>query len=446
MPENGEGSIGLVQCLAFAVGTMVGGGVFTLSGTAINNAGPAALLAYALAGLVMLLSALSFTAIAVRAAPGDSGYGPISDLLGPAWRFFVMWAFYINGAMLLMFLLISFGDYLHEYFLSALAPTAAALIATGVIAALNLGPTALVARAETAVVGLKIALLLMLVAWGLAELTGDALKPFSPHGSKAVVDTTALLFTAYTGFNVVTNMASRLHRPERTVPLAVIGSIVISAVIYIGVILAMLASGVTHFGPDGVGQAATALMGNWGGMLIAFAACLSTLSGANANLLGASEVMLRLVAQGDAPEAVGRTTAGGHPWMSVLIIGVATVVLVLVANVNHIVNYANVSALLAMIVVNIATIRLARRGWPGEGLRLPGGPALPIVAILACLTQFPSLGLRDDLIGGAIVLAGFIIYARRHDVRFGGNARHLAQQALHDVATPLGRALTRGNR
>lgn len=52
--------IGLLPCLAFAVGTMVGGGVFTLSGDAVNTAGPVALLSYLLAGLVMLLSALSF--------------------------------------------------------------------------------------------------------------------------------------------------------------------------------------------------------------------------------------------------------------------------------------------------------------------------------------------------------------------------------------------------
>jgi basic amino acid/polyamine antiporter, APA family len=83
-------SIGLVPCLAFAVGTMVGGGVFALSGTAINEAGPAALLSYVLAGVVMFLSALCFVAVSGRARPGDSGYGQIGTILGPGWRFVVM--------------------------------------------------------------------------------------------------------------------------------------------------------------------------------------------------------------------------------------------------------------------------------------------------------------------------------------------------------------------
>lgn len=107
-----ESKIGLIPCLAFAVGTMVGGGVFALSGIAIDDAGPGAVVSYILAGVVMMLSALSFVAVASRARPGDSGYGPVGDLLGSAWRFVTMWSFYLNGLMILTFLLISFGQYL----------------------------------------------------------------------------------------------------------------------------------------------------------------------------------------------------------------------------------------------------------------------------------------------------------------------------------------------
>jgi L-asparagine transporter-like permease len=134
--------------MAFAVGTMVGGGVFTLSGTAVNEAGPSAILCYALAGLILLVSALSFVAVAGRASVGDSGYGPISTILGPVWRFLVMWWFYVNGVTILTFLLVSFGEYLHEYFRGGLGPISAALIALVAVAILNLGPTDLVGKAE----------------------------------------------------------------------------------------------------------------------------------------------------------------------------------------------------------------------------------------------------------------------------------------------------------
>ena len=138
--------LGRIPCLAFAVGTMLGGGVFTLSGTAINNAGPSAILSYLGAGVVMASSALSFVAISGRAKSGDSGYGPIGDQLGPPWRFVAMWGFYLNGLTILTFLVVSFGEYRNQYFLGGVGPIAAALFATVAVILLNLGPTAFAAR------------------------------------------------------------------------------------------------------------------------------------------------------------------------------------------------------------------------------------------------------------------------------------------------------------
>ena len=202
----------------------------------------------------------------------------------------------------------------------------------------------------------------------------------------------------------------------------------------------MLASGVEVFGAAGVGEAAEALMGSWGGYLIAFAACLSTLSGANANLLSASEVMIRLVGQGDAPPVLARSTRDGLPFVSVLFIGALTLVLVLVANVNNIVTYANVSALVAMIIVNVAAFRLARRNWPGEGLRLPGGILIATVAVLACLAQFRSLAWPHALIGLGLVAGGLLIYRYRHRQELGKDAAALAREAVEERHTPLLRA------
>lgn len=431
-PAQG-GRIGLVACLAFAVGTMVGGGVFTLSGTAIDEAGPAALLSYALAGVVMFLSALSFVAIAARAKPGDSGYGPVGDILGPVWRFVVMWGFYLNGLTIITFLVVSFGQYLNGYFLPGLGPLAAALIVTTALVALNLGPADLVGKTEVYVVAAKIGILAFFAIWGLTRLGDADFTPFAPNGTGSVFRVSALLFTAYTGFNVVTNMAGSVKRPERTVPIAVMGSILISAAVYVGVILAMLASGVEHFGPTGVSQAAEALMGHWGALLIAFAACLSTLSGANANLLGASEIMLRLVVQQDVPPAAGRTTSHGHPYVSVGLIGAITLVLILVSDIDNIVVYANVGALVSMIVVNVAAFRLASQGWPGEGFRLPGGVAIPMVAIVSCLGQFPSLGWPEALIGLLLVAAGLPLFLARHRPEWGAEVVGTVLAAIHSV-------------
>ncbi|RJP34779.1 MAG: amino acid permease [Actinobacteria bacterium] len=178
-PGEGKHQIGLVPCVAFCVGTMIGGGVFTLSGLAVDETGPAAILAYLIAGGVMLLSALSFVVISSRSKSGDSGYAPLGEILSPGWRFVSMWGFYLSAVSCTAFVLISFGAYLNEYFVASLGPTAASLIAVAAIALLNLGPADIVGKAETGLVGLKVGILVLFSGYGLAQIGAVQWTPFS---------------------------------------------------------------------------------------------------------------------------------------------------------------------------------------------------------------------------------------------------------------------------
>ncbi|MHB8895957.1 MAG: APC family permease, partial [Candidatus Geothermincolia bacterium] len=363
--DEDKHQIGLIPCVAFCVGTMIGGGVFTLSGMAVDKAGPSAIFAYMVAGVVMLLSALSFVAVSSRTQPGDSGYAPLGDILSPGLRFVVMWGFYLNAVTLLAFVLISFGSYLNQYFVKSLGVTPAALLAVLLIVLLNLGPADLVGKAETWLVALKVGILLVLVGYGLAYIGAVQWTPMVPNGAGSFFTTTAMLFTAYTGFNVVTNMAGSVKEPSKTVPRAIMISIAIAAVVYVGVIVALLASGQSNFGEAGLGKAATALMGSWGGPLIAFAACVSTLSAANGQVLGASELMIRMAKQGDVPAVAGRMSKRGHPMFSVILAGSIGAILIASSRGGTlIVNLSNVTAIVAMLIVNAGAFRLAQRHWP----------------------------------------------------------------------------------
>lgn len=440
---RGAGStakIGLIPCLAFAVGTMIGGGVFTLSGVAVDEAGPSALFAYLLAGGVMLLSALCFAAVSSRSGPGDSGYASIGSILGPQWRFLTMWAFYLNAVTCIAFVLLSFGSYLQQYFVPGLTATAGALLAVVALALLNLGPADLIGRTETYLVALKVAILMLLVVYGLLDLQTRDLTPLAPRGHGSLLQVTALLFTAYTGFNVVTNMAGSVRRPERTVPLAIMLSIGISALVYVGVILALLASGEKNFGEAGLGKAAEALMGHWGAVLVAIAACISTLSGGNANMLGSSELMIKLSAQGDVGGRWGRLTKRGHPDASVFLAAGTVLVLILLGGIDSIVAISNVTAILAMVIVDVAALRLARAHWAKPGMRLPWGMTVPLLAMVTAAVQLPSLGWVPVGVGTAMVVSGLFIYALRHRPELGADTGPVLR-AIERLETPVARAL-----
>lgn len=447
-------SLGMISLVAFAVGTMVGGGVFALSGMVVDDAGPGAIISYVLAGTVMLFSALCFSAVASRAKPGQSGYAPIAQELSPMWRFITMWAFYIMGVTAIAYVLMSFANYLLYFFPHVKDGSIwFALGAAVLLVLLNYGPAALVGRAETYMVGFKLLVLLILIVFGFIHFAPESFKDWTPHGAGSIWTATALLFTAYTGFNVITNMSGSVKNASKVVPKAIILSLGIVAVIYIGVAIALVVSGQAGkdgFEEHGLTLAAKVLMGEWGAYLVAIAACVSTLSGANANILGSSDLIVHMAAAGDVPSKLGKVSKKGNPDASVTLTGFITLLLLLIGvlpgdlgkdALKLIVVFCNVAAIIAMVIVDVAALKMGLKKWASPGMKLWGGPVIPILAILTALLQIPSLGWWQVLVGTAMVALGFIIWALRG--KFDKTHVADAQTSIAEGTTPLGRALIR---
>lgn len=426
--KGGSHTIGMIALISFAVGTMVGGGVFALSGVVIQKAGPAAIISYLLAGAVMMLSALCFAAVSSRAPAGTTGYAPLATILGPTWRFITMWAFYIMGVTGAAYVMISFSNYI-VIFIPAMKSYALWLgIAAAVLLIfLNFGPQGLIGKAETYMVGFKVAVLILLIIFGLIHFQPEAFRTWVPHGANSIWATTALLFTAYTGFNVISNMAGSVKNAARKVPAAIIISIFFVAVIYVGVAVALTVSGTSgepDFANQGVILAAQKVMGEWGFYLVAVAACVSTLSGGNANIIGSAELVTHMSANGDIPSRFGRLNKAGNPVLAVVLTGVIILILMglgMIPGIGSdaltiIVVFCNVSAIIAMVVVSAAAFKIGLERGPKDDkvFNLPLGPVIPILAIVTALIQIPSLGWWQVGVGTAMVCTGFIVWAFRY--------------------------------
>jgi amino acid transporter len=421
-----DGGIGLMSCVAFAVGTMVGAGVFVLSGLAVQKAGPAALASFVLAAVLVLLSALSFTVVASRAGQGESGYAYVGRALGGFWRFFALWAFYIGGVIGVAFVLNAFGSYVHDFFLDGVSGLVWAVAAAVVLTLLNLGPADLIGRAETVLVAVKVGILALLIVFAFVHIGRADFSTFVPHGASSVVTTSGLLFVAYLGFNVVCSMAPEVRDASRTIPKAIVISMGIVTVVYLGVVVALLAGGISSYDEASVGEAAKHLIGSWGGILIPIGALVSTLSAANANILGSSEIMVRLAAKKDVPTLLGRMWHG-HPAVSVLGGAVLYVVLLLAGDTDAVVALANVAAIAAMAVINIAAF-VAMRRHDGVGVHLPGGPVLPALGLVTALSQLVFIDLLPVLIGAVLLGAGSGLYLVRHRFHHAADHARLEQQ------------------
>ena len=427
--------IGLITSISFAVGAMIGGGVFVLSGLALKQTGASAIVSFIIAGIMVLFSAISFAKISSQKNKGNySGYAIVGQVLkSHIWTFLVSWSFYLAGIIGAAFVLNAFGIYLTSFVLHNNQIVLWAIIFGILLTLINLGPASEIGRIETLLVGLKIIALVILIGFGIANFHLSYLHPFTPHGQSQILVSSAFLFIAFLGFNVITNIASEIKKPTKTIPLAIILSMLIVMVIYVGIIIALISAHIHNYDEASVGVAAKNLIGPIGEFLIVLGALVSTLSSANANILGSSEIMVRMALDKQVPTSLAKQYKG-HPLYSVLFGGLLYIILILTKKTDAVIGLANITAIFGLIIVNITAFKL----YLNSNQKLMA--SIPIIGSVFGAIQFLFMPFLNVMIGFSIILLGLLIYRFRNRL----HSQVLHQELIkifNQVSGPLTRSL-----
>lgn len=427
--------IGLLSASGFAIGMMVGAGVFVLSGKAINQAGPAAIGSFILAGVIVLLSALCLVYVVQSGRKSAVGYDAVGGIFSPIAVLIVSWCFYVSAVFGAVFVLDAFGTYLHQFLLPHSNSMVAAIIALLVLVIINLISPRAVGRVENILVSAKLLVLICFVGFGLAALAPHDLAPFAPHGVGAMFGTSTTLFIAFLGFSTITSISGELENPKKTIPRAMIISMGVVTLLYVGVCLAMLSAGLSTYTEASVGVAAAKLMGPVGGLLVVIGALIATLSAANASILSSSELMLRLADRKYVPTVLARQYRG-HPLVSLVIVTVAVCVLLISANIDTIIDIANVAAISGLVVVDLAAIKLAitrkARLWCVGA----------VAATIGVVYQLILIPPRHVQWGAGVIFIGILLYGVRELFYIRGQHKQISKSVAHGE-TPLLRRLSR---
>jgi amino acid transporter len=182
----------------------------------------------------------------------------------------------------------------------------AILVPTG----LNLLSAGIVAKTETAVVGLKLVMLLIVVGFGLTSIEPDRLATTTWPSLPLIVAAGMLVFVAYEGFELIANAAEDVRRPIRTLPLALFISVGVVVVIYVAVAVVTVGSldprEIAAASDFALAEAAVPSLGQAGFVLVAVAALLATLSAINATLYGTARLSYAIAVEGELPPALER--------------------------------------------------------------------------------------------------------------------------------------------
>ena len=388
--QSGVGQIGMVAAVSIGIGGMVGAGIFSILGVVAQAAGNAMWLAFAIGGVVALLSTYSYAKLGASfpSAGGAvyfllKGFG--DGVFAGGLNLF-MWAGYIISLALYA---TAFGGYAATFIThtpSALLLKSLAIGSVLLVTVVNAFGAKVMGRGETIIVAVKLAILVVFAATGLWFVKPENLSPALWPATQSILFGAGVLFIGYEGFGLITNTAGDMRNPQKMLPRALYIAVILVIVLYLAVSLTVtgnLSDAEIERAKDyALAEAAKPFLGEFGFRLIAIAALFSTASAINATLFGSANVCYMIARDGELPARLSRIewkqATGG-----LLLTAALVVVVMLCFDLSGIAMMGSAAFLLVYAAVNAGHLRVLKQTGANA--------AIVWLSLLTCLAMFAIL-------------------------------------------------------
>lgn len=452
-------ALGPVQITLLGIGAIIGAGIFATIGTASAGdmarpgAGPALIISFVLAAVVCAFVALCYAEFASLVPISGSAYTYSYATLGELIAWIIGWDLIIEYAVGNVAVAISwanyfktflreagiiFPDWLSTDFRTALKipglieqaphlfgiPIVFNLLAFSIVAIITL--ILLIGIRESAwfnavMVSIKLVVLTFFIVVGVKYLNVDNWEPFMPNGWKGIASGAAIIFFAYIGFDAVSTVAEETKKPQRDLPIGIIGSLIVCTIFY--VIIAAVFTGMIPF------SALTRVLSNQQAEPLTLALQYVNLKGLTIYIvamgsviahtavlfvfqMGQPRIFFSMARDGLLPSMFAKVHPRFRtPWGSTIFTGIAVGVAAMVSSLEEMVDLTNIGTLFAFILVCIGVVVLrVREPERHRPFRIPGGIVLPLMGVAGCLGLIYYLPPTSWLRFAAWLNIGFLIY------------------------------------
>lgn len=357
--------IGYWSVVAIGVGGMVGGGIFAVLGLAVQLARGGTPFAFALAGMVALITSYSYARLSVTYPSQGGTVEFLNQAFGPGvftgGLNVLLWLSYV---VMLSLYAYAFGSYGASFFPATTQLIWKHMFISGIVillTALNVFGSKAVGRSEELIVGFKVAILLLFIGTGLWSVKLQQLAPATWTSPIQLLAGGMIIFLAYEGFELIANTAGDVRNPIKTLPRAyysavgfVIALYIIVSAVTVGNLPIRDIIGAQDYA---LAVAARPFLGGIGFTLIAIAALLSTGSAINATFYGASRISYIIAKDGELPQVLEKKI-WDRPVEGLLITSVLTLLLANLFDLSSIAMMGSAGFLLIFAGVNGANVRL----------------------------------------------------------------------------------------
>ena len=419
-------ALGPLNLTTLGVGAIIGAGIFVLTGqAAAQYAGPAIVISFVLAGVACLFAGLCYAEFASMIPVAGSAYTYAYATLGELLAWIIGWDLILEYALgaatvavgwsgYVVSFLKDFGLHIPAQWASATIPPpgAAAGVANIPAILIVLAVSALLvvgikesAGANATIVIIKVAVVLLFIAFGIAYVHPQNWHPFVPantgtsgqYGWSGVLRGAGVIFFAYIGFDAVSTAAQEAKNPQRDMPIGILVSLAVCTILYIAVSLVL--TGVVHYSklnvPDpmavGIDAAGPGLA--WLRPFIKLGAIAGLSSVILVMLLGQPRVFYSMSRDGLLPAVFSKVHPKFRtPYITTIITGVVVAIAAGILPINILAELVSIGTLLAFAIVS-AGVLVMRYTMPDieRPFRTPWVPVVPLLGVFSCLWLMKSL-------------------------------------------------------
>ncbi|WP_022836493.1 amino acid permease [Salisaeta longa] len=443
MAKHLERDLGLYATITVSIGAMVGSGLFVLPGLAAAKTGPSIIVAYVLAGLIVLPAALSKAEMATAMPDAGGTYLYIDRAMGPRMGTIAGLGAWFSLVFKSAFALVGLGAYLVLVVpVGGLGLKAMSLLLGAALVGINLVGAKQSGQLQAVIVTVVVGALLVFGADGVTYVNSARYHPFFTDGASGLLAATGFVFVSYAGVTKVASIAEEVANPDVNLPLGILLSVGIMIPLY--ALITFVVVGATtpaalHGSLTPMAEAASRIFGSVGVPIISILAVLALTSMANAGLLSSSRFPLAMSRDRLAPDVLATISDRFRtPTYALWITGALLLGLIAFVPVLELAKLASAFKILIFTFINGALIAFRESGLESydPAFRAPGYPWVQLAGIGGgglLLTQMGWLAL-----GGAVGIIGmgllwYRLYGRERTAREGA-ALDAIQRAIQQRA------------
>jgi amino acid transporter len=408
-------ALGVRGLSAGMINYMIGAGIFVLPALVAAEVGAAAPFIYVICAIAMGLIVLCFADAGSRVSLSGGTYAYAELAFGPFLGFIVAASLWLGSAVLasaaIANVLMDSLAQLIPFFGGRVVRVLTILAVYGLFTAINIRGVKMGSRVVQTVTLAKLTPLLILIAAGLFAMnTGNLTWPGMPSIDRIGRAAVILIF-AFLGIETALNVSGEVRDPSRTVPRAIVSTIVIVTLIYMG--LQFVSQGV--LGADlatntkaPLAETARRVLGSGGQSLVLIGTAISTFGYLSGDMLCSPRGLYALGRDELLPRFIGSVSDRYHtPYVAIAIHAGLSAAFAITGSFAGLLVIATLATLIVYLICCAATIKLQRMDVRTDGampFKLSGGPVIPVIACMIVIWLM-SNSTRQEFLALAAMLA-----------------------------------------